>query len=54
MNTLGQLGGSAAPAATGLLLGLTGNGWLLTFYISAAVYAAGAVCWSLIDFRELL
>jgi MFS family permease len=49
MNTLGQLGASVAPAATGLLLQLTGNGWVLTFYISALIYAAGALCWSLID-----
>jgi sugar phosphate permease len=54
MNTLGQLGGSVAPVATGLLLGLTGNGWVLTFYISAAIYAAGALCWSVIDSAELL
>lgn len=53
MNTLGQLGGSVAPAATGLLLALTGNGWLLTFYLSALIYAAGALCWSIIDPTEL-
>jgi MFS family permease len=48
MNTLGQLGASVAPAATGLLLQMTNSGWTLTFYSSAAVYAAGALCWSLI------
>jgi sugar phosphate permease len=49
MNTLGQLGASAGPAATGLLLQLTGNGWKLTFYASALIYAAGALCWRFID-----
>jgi MFS family permease len=49
MNTLGQLGASVAPAATGFLLQLTGNGWNFTFYASALIYAAGAVCWSMID-----
>jgi MFS family permease len=49
MNTLGQLGASIAPAATGFLLQLTGNGWNFTFYASALIYAAGAICWSMID-----
>lgn len=49
MNTLGQLGASVAPAATGFLLQLTGNGWNFTFYASAVIYAAGAVCWIVID-----
>jgi MFS family permease len=49
MNTLGQLGASIAPAVTGFLLQLTGNGWNFTFYASALIYAAGAICWSMID-----
>ena len=49
MNTLGQLGASVAPAVTGFLLQLTGNGWNFTFYASALIYAAGAVCWMTID-----
>jgi MFS transporter, ACS family, glucarate transporter len=49
MNTLGQLGASIAPAATGFLLQLTGNGWNFTFYASALIYAAGAICWTIID-----
>jgi ACS family glucarate transporter-like MFS transporter len=49
MNTLGQLGASIAPAVTGFLLQLTGNGWNFTFYASALIYAAGAVCWMMID-----
>ena len=53
MNTLGQLGASVAPAATGLLLQLTSNGWTLTFYASALIYAAGALCWRFIEAKEL-
>lgn len=49
MNTLGHLGGSVAPAVTGLLLSLTGNAWHLAFYCSALIYAAGAICWRFID-----
>ncbi len=49
MNTLGQVGASVAPAVTGLLLQLTNNGWNFTFYASALIYAAGALCWMRID-----
>jgi MFS family permease len=49
MNMLGQLGGSVAPAVTGFLLAWTGNGWNIAFWMSAAIYAAGAVCWLFID-----
>jgi ACS family glucarate transporter-like MFS transporter len=49
MNTLGHLGGSVAPAITGLLLSLSGNAWNVALYSSALIYAAGAVCWVFID-----
>jgi MFS family permease len=49
MNTLGQLGGSVAPAVTGFLLVASGNAWNVAFYASALIYAAGGVCWMLID-----
>jgi MFS family permease len=49
MNTLGQIGGSVAPFVTGLLLAWTGNGWTLAFWVSATIYAAGAICWRFID-----
>jgi MFS transporter, ACS family, glucarate transporter len=49
MNMLGHFGGSVAPAVTGLLLSLSGNAWTTVFYISALIYAAGALCWTLID-----
>jgi len=49
MNTLGQLGGSVAPAVTGFLLAASGNAWNLAFYCSALIYASGAVCWIFLD-----
>jgi nitrate/nitrite transporter NarK len=49
MNMLGHLGGSIAPGLTGVLLTVTGNRWNIAFYLSAVIYAAGALCWSVID-----
>lgn len=49
MNMLGHSGASVAPAITGLLLTVSGNAWNITFYCSAAIYAAGALCWVFID-----
>ena len=48
MNMMGNLGGFVAPIAIGYILDRTGS-WNLTFYISSAVYLAGAVCWWLLD-----
>jgi MFS family permease len=48
MNMLGNLGGFVAPIATGYILDKTGN-WNLAFYISSAVYLAGAACWLMLD-----
>jgi MFS family permease len=49
MNMLGHFGGSVAPTVTGYLLVATGNSWNIVFYVSAAIYAAGALCWAFID-----
>jgi nitrate/nitrite transporter NarK len=54
MNMLGHFGGSIAPAVTGLLLQWSGHGWNLTFYCSAFVYAAGALCWAVIEPTALI
>jgi nitrate/nitrite transporter NarK len=48
MNMMGNLGGFLAPIAIGYVLDRTGS-WNLTFYISSAVYLAGAGCWMLLD-----
>jgi hypothetical protein len=33
----------------GYLLAWTSQNWTLTFYISAAIYLLGAVCWLFLD-----
>lgn len=49
MNMMGNFGGSFAPIATGMILQATGGNWAMTFYVSAAVYFVGALCWLFID-----
>lgn len=48
MNMMGNIAGAISPLAVGYLLAWTNN-WPLTFYVSAAVYSLGAVCWLFID-----
>jgi MFS family permease len=48
MNMFGNFAGVVAPALVGYLLKQTGD-WNLTFYISAAIYAGGILCWLGID-----
>ena len=48
MNMMGNIAGAISPLAIGYLLAWTNN-WPLTFYVSAAVYSLGAVCWLFID-----
>jgi MFS family permease len=49
MNGLGQLGAMIAPAAIGLILTISHNNWTLTFYVSAAFYGLGGLCWMILD-----
>jgi len=49
MNSWGNLGGTISPLAIGYILKWSGNNWNLTFYVSAAVYAMGIVCWWFLD-----
>ena len=49
MNMMGNIAGAISPLAIGYLLAATNNNWALTFYVSAAVYSLGAVCWLFID-----
>jgi ACS family glucarate transporter-like MFS transporter len=49
MNSWGNLGGAMAPAVIGYVLAASGSNWNLTFYISAAVYAAAIPCWYFLD-----
>jgi len=49
MNMMGNLGGAAATAAIGHLLDYTDRNWNVIFYLSAGVFALGALCWLFID-----
>jgi MFS family permease len=49
MNTLGLFGGAVAPAAIGYILKWTNYNWATAFYVSAAIYGCGILCWSFLD-----
>ena len=49
MNTLGSVAGASSVIVVGYLLAWTRQDWTLTFVISAAIYAAGALCWLFLD-----
>ena len=48
MNTLGNLGGLVGPIVVGIAVDRWGS-WAFPFYITAAVYALGALAWLAID-----
>ena len=48
MNMMGSFAGASSVLVVGYLLTWTGN-WTLTFYVSAAIYLVGAVCWLFLD-----
>jgi sugar phosphate permease len=45
----GNIGGSLAPIAIPFILKHSNDNWALTFYLSAAVYLLGGVCWLFLD-----
>ena len=49
MNMWGNIGGAIGPLVVGYILHFTNNNWNLTFYVSAALYLMGAVCWAFLD-----
>ena len=49
MNMMGSVAGALSPLVIGYLLAWTGQNWTLTFYVSAAVYCLGGVCWLFLD-----
>jgi ACS family glucarate transporter-like MFS transporter len=49
MNMWGNFGGALGPLVIGYVLKWTNNDWNLTFYLSAAVYLLGIVCWAFLD-----
>jgi MFS transporter, ACS family, glucarate transporter len=49
MNMFGSIAGALSPLVVGYLLFWTSQNWTLTFYVSAAIYSLGAVCWLFLD-----
>jgi nitrate/nitrite transporter NarK len=49
MNMWGNIGGALCPLVIGVILKVTDNNWNLTFYVSAAIYLLGIVCWKFLD-----
>jgi ACS family glucarate transporter-like MFS transporter len=49
MNMWGNIGGAISPLAIGYILKWSDNNWNLTFYVSAAIYLMGIVCWRFLD-----
>jgi sugar phosphate permease len=48
MNMMGNVGGFLSPIACGYIVEATGN-WNLAFYLTAAAYLLGAICWLACD-----
>jgi MFS family permease len=49
MNMWGNIGGALCPTVIGFILLWTNRNWNLTFYISAAIYLMGILCWKFLD-----
>src|SRR5215471_17597805 len=49
MNMSGNIGGALSPLAIGYILDWTNHNWNLTFYVSAAIYLCGILCWMFLD-----
>ena len=49
MNMWGNIGGALCPFVIGVILKLTTGNWNLTFYVSAAIYLMGILCWKFLD-----
>jgi MFS family permease len=49
MNMVGCAGGGLSPLAIGYLLEWTGQNWDAVFYMSAAAYFLGFLCWIFLD-----
>lgn len=49
VNMMGNFGAAAGPVAVGYILQASGQNWAMTFYINAAVYVFGIICWLFLD-----
>jgi nitrate/nitrite transporter NarK len=48
MNMMGNFGGFLSPIVTGTVVERTGS-WTGSFYLAAAAYVVGALCWLALD-----
>ena len=53
MNTSGNLGGALGPVITGYIVQSSGS-WDYPFYLTAAIFAVGAVMWMAVDPKQRL
>jgi MFS transporter, ACS family, glucarate transporter len=49
MNMMAGIAGASSALVVGYLLAWTDQNWTLAFYLSAAIYGLGAVCWLFLD-----
>jgi MFS family permease len=49
MNTLGCMGSGLFPIVTSKVLKWSGDDWNMVFYVSAAAYFLGMICWLFLD-----
>lgn len=49
MNMMGNAGGALTPMIVPLVLKMTNDNWHANFWVFAAIYLLGAVCWMFID-----
>ena len=45
----GNIAGGVAPVAVDYILEFSKHNWMITFWISAAIYMVGGLCWRWID-----
>jgi MFS transporter, ACS family, glucarate transporter len=53
MNTSGNLGGALGPVVTGFIVQYSGS-WDYPFYLTAAIFAVGAILWMTVDPKQRL
>jgi MFS family permease len=49
MNMMGSIAGAVSVTVVGYLVAWSAGDWTMVFYISAAIYLVGAICWLFLD-----
>jgi MFS transporter, ACS family, glucarate transporter len=49
MNMMGSIAGAVSVTVVGYLVAWSSGDWTMVFYISAAIYFLGAICWLFLD-----